>query len=71
MNDEINVDLGDGRIFPMPRHQLEGPFYSYVDNDHEKTTVTMYKLQGKVVHRSVHVHLKQGIGVEFALGRMG
>jgi len=69
--DEINVDLGDGRIFPMPRYQLEGPFYSHVDNSHEQTMVTVYKYKGKVVHRSVDVKLKQGIGIEFALGRLG
>lgn len=69
--DEINVDLGDGRIFPMPRHKLDGPFYSWFENDHEKTCVTTYKLNGKVVHRSPHVTLKQGIGIEALMGRIG
>lgn len=69
--DEINIDLGDGRIFPIERSKLEGPFYSRMENDHECTLATEYRLQGKVVHRSVHVTLKQGIGVEFALGQLG
>lgn len=69
--DEINIDLGDGRIFPMPRDHLDGPFYSQMENSHERTMVTEYKLRGKVVHRSVHVTLKKGIGVEFALGALG
>lgn len=71
MNDEINVDLGDGRIFSMPKHKLEGPFYSYFENDHEKTVVTTYTLQGKVVHRSPHVTLKRGLGIEALLGKVG
>lgn len=71
LTDEIDVDLGNGIIFKMPRHQLDGPFYSYMENDHEKTMVTTYKYAGKVVHRSPHVTLKQGIGIEFLLGRLG
>jgi hypothetical protein len=69
--DEINVDLGDGRIFPMPRHQLDGPYYERTENAHEVTTVTIYKYQGKVVHRSPHVTLKRGIGIEAVIGRLG
>jgi hypothetical protein len=67
----INVDLGDGRIFPMEEHLLDGPHRSRVNNDHEDTQITEYRLRGKVVHRSVHVTLKHGIGIEGALGRMG
>ena len=67
----INVDLGDGRIFPMEEHLLDGHHYSYVDTPRERTTVTVYKYRGKVVHRSAHVTLKQGIGIEAVLGRMG
>lgn len=69
--DEINVDLGDGRIFPMPRHKLDGPFYSFFEDDREKTTVTTYKYQGKVVHRSPHVTLKKGLGIEALIGKFG
>ena len=65
----INVDLGDGRIFPMEEHLLQGPFISHRDNEHERTTVTEYRYRDKVVHRSVHTHLKQGIGIEAVLGR--
>lgn len=67
----INVDLGDGRIFPMEEYLLEGPFISQRDNDHEHTVTTEYRYRGKVVHRSAHVTLKQGIGVEAVLGRVG
>lgn len=67
----INVDLGDGRIFPMEEHLLEGPYHSVMENEHEKTTATEYRLKGQVVHRSVHVHLKHGLGIEGAVGRMG
>lgn len=68
--DEINVDLGDGRIFPMPAYKLEGPFYSHYEDEHEKTVVTTYKLQGKVVHRSPHVTLKRGLGIEALMGNL-
>lgn len=67
----INVDLGDGRIFPMEQHLLEGPFYQWLDNAHERTCVTTYRYKGKEVHRSVNVQLKRGIGIEGALGRIG
>ena len=68
---KITVDLGDGVIREMDTADLEGPLYSIVDNDHEHTTATEYKLNGRVVHRSVHVHLKQGLGIEGILGRVG
>jgi len=67
----INIDLGDGRIFPMEAHLLEGPFFKRMENGHESTQITEYKYRGKVVHRSAHVTLKQGIGVEAVLGRIG
>jgi hypothetical protein len=67
----INCDLGDGRIFPMEEHLLDGPLLSYRENGHERTAITEYKFKGKVVHRSVHVALKQGIGIEAVLGRIG
>lgn len=67
----INVDLGDGRIFPMEAHLLDGPHFQWVDNDRERTRITVYKYRGKIVHRSVDVQLKQGIGVEAVLGRIG
>ena len=33
----------------------------FVDNDNEHTTWVEYWLAGELVHRSVHVHLKQGL----------
>jgi hypothetical protein len=67
----INVDLGDGRIFPMEEHLLEGPFYERTENAHERTTVTIYRFRGKEVHRSPSVVLKHGIGIESIFGRIG
>lgn len=64
----ITVDLlGDG-VFTEMDEALLTPNHSEIDNDHECTKVTEFILNGKVVHRSVHVHLKQGLGVECALG---
>lgn len=69
---KITVDLGDGQgIQLMETHLLDGPYYSIVDNEHEHTTVTQWRLGDKVVHRSVHVHLKQGLGIEALMGQMG
>ncbi len=67
----IDVDLGDGKIRQMEENRLLGPIVSVLDNDHEHTEITEYFLEGKIVHRSVHVHLKEGIGIEAVLGRLG
>jgi hypothetical protein len=67
----INVDLGDGVITQMEEADLEGPLLSTFENDHERTVATEYRLNGRVVHRSVHVHLKQGLGIEAAMGAFG
>lgn len=32
-----------------------------VDNDHELTTWVEYRLNGELVHRSVHVNLKKNV----------
>jgi len=66
----INIDRGQG-IEQMDESLLEGPFYHITDNEHEHTIATEYKLKGAVVHRSVHVHLKKGLGFEAFLGQMG
>jgi hypothetical protein len=39
------------------------PNHSVIDNDNELTKVTEYLLDGVVVHRSVHVHLKKGLDI--------
>lgn len=67
----IAVDLGDGMIRYMSPVDLEGPFYHIVDNSHEYTIATEWKLEGRVVHRSVHVTLKEGIGLEALGGSFG
>lgn len=66
----ITVQLEpDGPITEMDEALLT-PNHSVVDNEHEHTVVTEYHLNGRVVHRSVHVTLKVGVGVEGVLGRM-
>jgi hypothetical protein len=66
----ITVDLGHG-IIEMDEALLEGPFYDITDNAHEHTVATSYTLDGKVVHRSVHITLREGVGIEGLLGNMG
>lgn len=67
----ITVDLnGDGVITEMDEALLT-PNHSVIENDHERTQITEYLLDGRIVHRSVHVHLKQGIGIEGVLGTIG
>ena len=41
------------------------------ENDHECTNWIEYYDGYELVHRSVHVHLKQGIGIEGVLGKIG
>lgn len=43
----------------------------HLDNDNEHTEWVEYYLGDELVHRSVHVHIKQGIGIEAALGAIG
>jgi hypothetical protein len=66
----VNVDLGNGVISQMDDADLT-PNHSVIDNEHERTAITEFRLNDKVVHRSVHVHLKQGIGIEGVLGSIG
>jgi hypothetical protein len=68
---QITVDLDDGQgIQLMDKSALEGPFFHVLDNAHEHTVATEYRLDGKVVHRSVHVQLKEGLGIEAFLGKL-
>lgn len=66
----IDVDLGIGVITQLDDSMLT-PRHSIVDNGHERTKVTEFLFNGKVVHRSVHVRLKQGIGIEGVFGSIG
>ena len=56
---EITIDRGNG-IEMMDTAHLDNTS-SVVDNENELTKITEYLLEGKVVHRSVHVQLKQGL----------
>lgn len=42
-----------------------------IENDHEKTSWVEYYLGDELVHRSVHVMIKEGLGIEAVLGRIG
>lgn len=66
----INCDFGDGIIVPMEASKLDKNHY-VTENDHERTEVWEYRFLDRIVHRSVHVRLKKGIGIEAMLGRMG
>lgn len=66
----ISIDRGDGLEY-VDEMDLEGPFYLEFENDNEKTKVTEYRLDGKVVHRSVAIHLKRALGIEGQMGRIG
>lgn len=54
--------LINGEMSKMEESLLT-PNHSVVDNDNELTKITEYQLDGIVVHRSVHVHLKQGLNI--------
>ena len=42
-----------------------------VENDHEATVWTEYWLDGELVHRSVHVHLKHNVLAEGVAAMFG
>lgn len=41
-----------------------------IDNDRERTQIIQYFFQDTLVHRSVHIQLKQGLGIEAALAQL-
>ena len=47
--------------------KVEGGF----EDDNEKTTWVEYYLGDELVHRSAHINLKRGLGVEAAIGAIG
>lgn len=55
---------------PMDEAQLEKRVGS-LDNDNEHTEWVEYYLGAELVHRSVHVTLKQGIEHQIQLGEIG
>ncbi|HUP06807.1 MAG TPA: hypothetical protein VMU47_06640 [Caldimonas sp.] len=65
----IHVDFGDGVIHEMDERRLEGPFRLVDDNENQRTVTVEYRLHGKTVHRSTHVTLKKGLGIEALMGR--
>jgi hypothetical protein len=67
----ITVNLDGVSHTELPEHLLDGPHISTTEDEKERTVVTIYRYQGKVVHRSVTVTLKKGLGIEGILGRLG
>ena len=65
----VKVDFGDGIIRELDESRLTRKDLRYED-EREITTVTEYYLHGERVHRSAHVRLKHGIGIEGILGRI-
>lgn len=61
INGEI-VDIDESTL--TPNHHVE-------ENDNERAEVTEWLLDGVSVHRSVHLHLKKGLGIEGVLGSFG
>lgn len=66
----ITVDLGDGVIREADERLFEKR-EGVIDNEHEHTEWIEYYKGDLLVHRSVHVMLKRGIGIEAAMGRIG
>lgn len=65
----ITVDYGDGI-----READESMFEKrtgQIDNDCELTNWIEYWDGDKCVHRSVHIQLKRGIGIESVMGKIG
>lgn len=52
-------------------HFLEKREGVALDNDHEFTTFVEYWRNGNLVHRSVHVTLKQGLDLGIGMGVVG
>ena len=63
----ISVDLGDGKIQWLDESAFEKRV-TVTGNDHEHTEVVTYWLGDKCVHRSPHVRLKKGLGIEAFIG---
>lgn len=47
------------------------PNHSETDTEDQNTKVTEFLLNGEVVHRSVHITIKKGLGIEGVLGKLG
>lgn len=54
---KVNTIYGEMEIDDLERKD------GVVDTDHEHTTWVEYHLKGELVHRSVHVTLKEGLEV--------
>lgn len=43
----------------------------FTDNDNETVNAVEYWLDGELVHRSAHIHLKRGLDIGSAAGSIG
>jgi hypothetical protein len=67
----IPVQLAEhGPITEMDETLLERKD-TFLENDHERTAAIEYWLGQRCVHRSVHVHLKQGLSLTAEQGAFG
>lgn len=64
----ITIDRGNG-IEMFDESLLEDTSHE-IDNENEHTIITELRLDGEIVHRSVHVALKRGNSTESILGAM-
>lgn len=64
----ITIDRGNG-IEMYDEALLENTSHE-IDNENEHTIITEYRLDGKIVHRGVHVTLKRGNSIEAKIGAM-
>ncbi|WP_461521587.1 hypothetical protein [Porticoccus sp.] len=54
-NDRVNTIYGEMDVAGLEKQE------GVIDNDNEHTVWVEYHLKGELVHRSVHVTLKQGL----------
>jgi hypothetical protein len=65
----IAIDRGNG-IERMDTALLSDTSHE-IDNDNEHTSITEYRLNDVIVHRSVHVRLKKGLNIFSESGKAG
>jgi len=67
----VNVTLDGGLTIEQMEETLLEKKTGSVENYNETTHWIEYWLDGKLVHRSVHVILKKGLDISGALGDIG
>lgn len=67
----ITVQLEEGGPITEMDESLLERRYVYLDNERETSGAVEYWLKDRCVHRSVHVHLKQGLSMTAVQGALG